>query len=99
MDRYPGRWYKARHRKTLTAAEIEQIVQTSKEPHHRHQDVVQQFRISKTLVGQLISESKKRPEKLEALRLQELRHQTQREAIHQATTKMLENSFPITSAW
>ena len=51
------------------------------------------------LVGKLISESKKRPDKLEALRLRELRHQTQRDAIHLATTKMLNNSLLITAAW
>ena len=68
MDTPPGRYYRKRRRRELHPEEIEKIVATSREPFQRYEDVAKEFRISKTLVGTLVKEAKKQPEKLQALR-------------------------------
>ena len=59
---------KKRHRKDLTADEIEAILQATREPFCLLKDVALRFRVPVTLVGRLVSEAEKKPEKQTALR-------------------------------
>ena len=57
QDKAPGRKYKKRHRKDLTAEEIEAIVAATREPFRLHKDVAQQFRVTAHLVSALALEA------------------------------------------
>ena len=59
---------KKRHRKDLTADEIEAIVIATRQPFCLLKDVALRFREPVTLVGRLVSEAEKKPEKQTALR-------------------------------
>ena len=56
--------YKKRHRKDLTADEVEALVAATKQPFRLHRDVAQQFRVTTNLVSCLVVEAEKKPEKL-----------------------------------
>ena len=58
--------YKKRQRKDLTPEEIDAIIKATSEPFALHKDIAKRFRITHHLVGGLVKDSKKRPEKLEA---------------------------------
>ena len=62
------RKFKKRHRKDLTAEEIESIVADTEKPFKLIKDVALEYKISPQLVGVLIRESKNGSGKLEALR-------------------------------
>ena len=68
LDRAIGQKFKKRHRKDLTADEIQAVINATKKPFHFYKDVAKEFRIPVTLVGSLVKDSEKRPEKLEARR-------------------------------
>ena len=70
-DRVCCRRYKKRHRKDLTADEIEKILEATKQPFMMHRDVAQQFKISHRLVVDLVREAQKQPGKLLELKLAE----------------------------
>ena len=63
-----GRRSKKRHRSQLSADEVEEIIEASKVPYKRHKDIAFEHRFSHTLIGRLIRESTRAPEKLKALR-------------------------------
>ena len=71
MDKALCSHYKRRHRKDLTAAEIEKIVAAADKPFTMHKDVAQQFSVSSALVSGLVREAKKMPEKEQQLRQRE----------------------------
>ena len=71
MDQVHCRKYKKRHRKDLTASEIERILEAAEQPFVMHRDVAQQFKISYRLVVDLVREAKKQPGKLLDLKLAE----------------------------
>ena len=58
----PCRKYKKRHKKDLTADEVDAIVEATKQPFRLQKDVAQQFRISIDLVSSLSRDAVKRPE-------------------------------------
>ena len=68
MDTPPGRKYRKRPRKELTADEIESIVAATKVPFLRYAEVAKNFRVGIALVNSLVRESKEQPEKVQALR-------------------------------
>ena len=59
---------KKRHRKLLSADEIEQIVAACKEPFATQQVVAKKFRVTPSLVCRLFKESVEKPEALQQLR-------------------------------
>ena len=63
-----------------------------------HSDIAQQYRVSSHLVGQLVRESVRQPEKLEAQRQRARLDDDRRDAIEDAVTEMLAANLPITSA-
>ena len=75
------RKYKKRHRKELSADEVEKIVGVAQQPFRRQKDVAQQFRVTVQLVGALCREAAKAPEKQTEKRRQELLASERREAI------------------
>ena len=65
MDKALCQKYKRRHRKDLTPDEIDDIIRRTYEPFTMYRDIAQRFHITERLIGDLVKESKKRPEKLE----------------------------------
>ena len=90
--------YKKRHRKDLTAEEIEQIVEATKVPFRLYKDIAKQFKVSIIQVNNLVKESKQQPEKLEAKRQRAKLDEERREAIEDVVTKMLSINRPIVAA-
>ena len=63
-----GSKLKKRHRKDLTADEIESIVLAVRQPFYSMKDVAMRFRLPFSLVGRLVREAEKKPEIQRALR-------------------------------
>ena len=88
--------FKKRHRKDLSAAEIEAIVAASNEPFLMQKDIAIRFRITQTLASTLIREAKRKPEKLQNLRERERQLVAKKEAVETVVTAMLAINKPIT---
>ena len=80
---------KKRHRKDLSADEIEAIVRATQEPYRLQKDVAQEFQVTARLVHGLVRESQKKPEKLEQQRRQEDLGNRKRQAIEECIIKTL----------
>ena len=89
---------KKRHRKDLSAEEIEEIVAATKEPFRLHKDVAEQFRIPAQLVSGLAREAEKKPEKLQQKRNREHIEEQKRAAIEESVSLMLKANKPIVRA-
>ena len=76
-----GHHYKKRRRRTLSPDEVAEIVAATKEPYRMHADVARQYRVSSQLVGTLVRESVRQPEKLEAQRQRVRLDEDRRDAI------------------
>lgn len=97
-DRRPCRKYKKRHLKDLGLDEVHGIIEAAQEPFRTHKDVAQQFRVPVPLVGGLVRDSLKRPEKIEALTERALTLERKKDAIEKAATEMLRRNMPIVRA-
>ena len=89
------RKYKKRHRKDLSPEDIEAIIAAAKVPHRLHKDIAQEFKIPAILVGKLVKESMKEPEKLEAYRTRLQQAEGKKQAIEEAATELLASNKPI----
>ena len=89
---------KKRHRKDLSVEEIQAIVRESEEPFRYHKDIAQKFRIPARLVGALVQESQKKPEKLQSQFHKELLEERKRQAIEEAVDSRLKANMPIVRA-
>ena len=63
LDKAPCKYYKKRHRKDLTADEVDAIVAAAGQPYRLQRDVAQQFRVTTNLVSRLVVEAERKPEK------------------------------------
>ena len=90
-----GNKLKKRHRKYLSAEEIEDIVDATLEPFGTHHVVAQKFRVTPSLVGRLVREPIKKPEVLQKLRERVGATKEKKEAVEMAVTKMLKSDKPI----
>lgn len=59
----PQRYFKKRHLKDLGEAEVNEIIAATKLPYSFQKDVAKQYRISAKLVGDLVRESVKHPQR------------------------------------
>ena len=64
LDGPAGRKYKKRHRNELTSTEITNIVHCYLFEHLTQAEVARKFRISPPLVSQLVTDARRKPEKL-----------------------------------
>ena len=87
--------YKKRHRKDLTADEVEAIVAATKEPYRLHKDIAQQFHVSAILVGRLAKEAARKPGMVETWRNEDQYEERKKLAIEEAATDMLAANVPI----
>ena len=94
-DRAPCRTVKKRLRKDLTVDEIKSILAAAKKPFHRHQDIAQQFRVTSSLVGRLVRESRRQPEKMEKRCQDEKLHEEKRTAIRDVAKSLISLNMPI----
>ena len=78
---------KKRHRKDLSADEIQAIVAASREPFCSLKDVAQRYRLTPNLVGRLVKESETKPEAINELREREQLKRQKRDAIEVAVAK------------
>ena len=77
--------------------EVEAIIKAAKEPYRLHKDIAQKFRVSSQLVGGLVRDSVKCPEKLAALHQRVKDDVVKKDAIEEAATRMLSINKPIVS--
>ena len=92
------RKYRPRHRNNLTAAEQQQIVDSYVKEYIPQKEVARRFRITPQLVSNLVTDSKKRPEKLREVKAREKLRATQREAIQSAVGGLRQGEQVISSS-
>ena len=84
LECVPARKYRLRRRNDLTAAEQQQIVDSYVKEYIPQKEVARRFRVTPLLVSNLVTDSKKRPEKLREVKAREKLQVTQLEAIQSA---------------
>jgi len=92
-----GNYYKKRHRKELSTAEIVDIVHCYVIECASQADVARKHRISVQLVGRLVAEAKKKPEKLRDMKARQKQKQDASLAAEQLAAQMLERGESIRS--
>jgi transposase-like protein len=98
LESVPARQYKARHRSSLSAAEQQEIVEAYADQYVPQKEVARRFRVSPQLVGSLVRDSKKKPEKLRAVKEKEKRLAEEKRAIQSAIAGMQRSRKLISSA-
>ena len=78
--------YKKRHLKSLTAAEVDDIIYAAQQPYRHYEDVAKQYKVTAQLVGRLVRTARKRPEKISSLQQREEDLQVKKDAIEDAAT-------------
>ena len=86
---------KKRHRKDLTADEIEAIVIATRQPFCLLKDVALRFRLPVSLVGRLVREAEKKPETQMALRERTKLTNQKKVAIESSVNRLLKSNKPI----
>ena len=90
-DRKQCHKLKKRHRKDLSAAEIEKIVAATKVPFRLQKDVAHDFNITKSLVSTLVCESEKQPAKLRTKRRKDGLKLIKQEVVEEVTSSIVAN--------
>ena len=97
QEQVPARHYKARHRNSLSWAEQLEIVEAYADHNIPQKEVARRFRISPQLVGSLVRDSKKKPEKLRVVKEKEKRQDEEKQAIQSAIAGMQRGKKLISS--
>ena len=71
LETVPCRKYRARRRHELSAEDEENIVRAYTQDYMTQKDVARKFRVTETLVSDLVRESRKKPEKLREKKMRE----------------------------
>ena len=93
----PQRYSKRRHLKDLDEAEVKDIIAATRLPYNFHKDVAKQYRISAKLVGDLVRESEKHPERLEARWQRRRLREEKKDAVEDVAVSLLNRNIPIQS--
>ena len=94
-DLAPCRATKKRHLKDLSKDEIEAIISSAKKPFYRHQDIAKDYRVTKSLVGRLVRESARQPEKMRKRVENEKILEDKKDAIEDVVTSLVSFNTPI----
>ena len=89
QDKAHYRKFKKRNRKDLSYDEIEQLLAAAREPYRLHKDIATQFKVSANLVGQLVKESRVKPEKIHRIQAEEILVARKKQVIEDAATALL----------
>ena len=98
VDAGSCRLSKKRHLKSLSDAEMDQIVAATKRPGWLMKDVAQQFNIAPSLVGKLCAEAERKPEVMARRRARRQLDADKRAAIEAVTLTTLRAGVPIVRA-
>ena len=98
LETVPCRQYKPRHRKSLSVTELQAIVDAYTKDYMSQEDVARKFRVTTTLVSNLVAESKKKPEKMKEAKYRVKLDSERRKAIQQIVEDLLNEVKPITSS-
>ena len=93
-----GSHYKPRHKPSLSSKDMEDICRSYTVDKLSYPEVAKKHRVTPALVGKLIREARKMPEKMRERKQQEKVREQAKDVVGEIVEDMLKKSFPIKKA-